>query len=350
MSAGKILFVEDELSSNIPTLLRMFDRHLSPEEKKSLKEIINKSSGYGAGNENIKAIFKGNPFIDIEYSFHDALRAVSEKYDDYLLFIVDRNLSKSESKLTDIQAIDTSFTEDSYIRYMDREGDFLLGRLATKGINCCDSFYFMTAHGPEETLRNEETIDAMIALNVFKKDNFLEKTNDDDFSRLLGIINDLDTLTLLKKYRDVFEVFEKEWLDNKFRKGLTSAIKNMDNWQKKNIDDNALIARQMLESIYDTLVDNGLIPENIYNKQGKPWTLREEDGELSMRTIIDHLKRNKKISGVQIPAAEFTYGMASKIIHWKQGNPEPSKYSNHALVCSLCDSILWFKSKMIAEE
>lgn len=348
MSAGKILFVEDELSSNVSTLLRLFKEQLRPVEKKSLEEIERDSSNFGATNEDIKAIFKDNTLIDVEYSFPGALKSISEKYDDYLLFIVDRNLSKSPSELPDIQAIDATFTEDAYIKYMDREGDYLLGWLATKakGINCCDSFYFMTAHGPEQSLKNKEIIDTFIDLNVFKKDNFIEKTNNNDFSRLFGIINDFDTLTLLKKYFEVFEVFEKGWLDNKYRKNLTAAIKNMDNHQ--NIKINAVTARNILESIYDSLVDEGFIPADIYNnKQRKFWALREEDGELSMRTIIEYLKREKKLSGVQIPAAEFTYGMASQIVHWIPGRrPEPSKYSNHALVCCLCDSILWFKDAM----
>lgn len=348
MSAGKILFVEDELSKNVPNLLRLFEKYLSVAEKKSLEKIHNDPDGFGATNEDVKAIFKDNPFIDIEHTFPGALKAVSEKYDHYLLFIVDRNLSKSPPELADIQIVRPSFSEDMYIKYLEREGDYLLELLATKGVNCCDSFYFMTAFGKGEALRNEDAISTLISFDAFKHGNFLEKGKKEDFIRLRDEIINIPQIWI--KFRDVFEVFEKGWLDNKFRKGLADAIKNMDNWQKKNIDDNALIARQILESIYDTLVDNGLIPENIYNnKQGKFWTLREEDGELSMRTIIEHLKWKKELSGVQIPAAEFTYSMASKIVHWIPGRPEPSKYSNHALVYGLCDSILWFKSKMIEQ-
>lgn len=343
MSAGKILFVEDELSKNVANLLRLFEQHLSPDEKKSLKDIENDASGFGATNEEIKAVFNDNPFIDVEYSFSRALKAVVESHDDYDLFIVDRNLSSADTDLNEIQAINKDFSESMHKQYSEREGDYLLLLLATNGINCSDSFYFMTAYGAGEALRNEDTIASLIALERFRQDNFLEKGRKDDFIRLRNkIVNDL----ALVKFRDVFAVFEDGLLDNDSRKKMVDAIKNMDTLQYNNIDKNALNVRQILESIYDALAKRtGLIPPTIC-KYGELKTLQHEDGKLKIRGIIKHLRENQELSGIQLAAVDFIYSMASEIIHDGSKIALASKYSNHTLVHGLCDSILWFKEKM----
>lgn len=347
MSAGKILFIEDELSKNVPNLLRLFEKHLSPTEKNSLKEIENDTSGFGARNEDVKAIFKENPFLDIEYSFPNALKTVSEKHDDYFLFIVDRNLSSLPSTLADIQAIKPSFSENMYSQYMEREGDYLLELLATKGINCCSSFYFMTAYGKGEALRNEEAISKLISFDAFKQGNFIEKGKRDDFIRLRDeIINDFRALAT---FRDIFEVFKKEWLDNDTRKKFVTAIKEMDNWQPENINKNALNVRQILESIYDSLAKKTtLIPAEIY-KYGEFKTLQRANGDLKMRSIIGYLRDKQEISGIHLSATDLIYSMASEIIHSGPNKALASKYSNHALVYGLCDAILWFKTKMVEQ-
>lgn len=347
MSAGKILFIEDELSKNVPNLLRLFEKHLSPTEKNSLNKIESDTSGFGGTNEDVKAIFKENPFLDIEYSFPDALKTVSEKHDDYLLFIVDRNLSSFPPALADIQAIKPSFSESMYSQYKEREGDYLLELLATKGINCCSSFYFMTAYGKGESLRNEETISKLISFDAFKQSNFIEKGKKDDFIRLRDeIINDFRAIAT---FRDIFEVFKNGWLDNDTRKKFVAAIKDMDNWQVENINQNALNVRQILESIYDSLAKTTtLIPSEIY-KYGEFKTLQHANGDLKMRSIIKYLSGKEELSGVQLSATDLIYSMASEIIHSGPNRALASKYSNHAMVHGLCDAILWFKSKMIKQ-
>lgn len=342
MSAGKILFVEDELSKNVPHLLRLFEKYLSPAEKTSLNEIINDQAG--ADNEGIKAILKDNPFLDVEYSFAGALKTVSENHNDYQLFIVDRNLSSQMSTLADIQAVRPSFSEDIYIIYMEREGDYLLEFLATKGVDCGASFYFMTAYGKGEALRNEETISKLISFDAFKHSNFIEKGKKDDFIRLRDEI--VNNFRELAAFRDVFEVFKKGWLDNDTRKKLVATIKDIDNWQPENINKNALNVRQILESIYDSLAKNTtLIPAEIY-KYGEFKILQHENGNLKMRSIIGYLRDKQEISGAQLSATDLIYSMASEIVHIGSIKARASKYSNHALVYGLCDAILWFKEKM----
>ncbi len=347
MSAGKILFVEDELSENVSRLSRLFKELLSKDEKESLTKIENDPAGYGATNKITKSLFKDNHIIDVEYSFAGALEMVSQKHDDYLLFIIDRNLSKNQYKLADIQALVPNFSKGMYDQYFEREGDYLLEFLATKGVNCCDSFYFMTAYGKGESLRNEETISRLISFDAFKQGNFLEKGKNDDFLRLHNeIIKDFQVFV---PFRDIFEVFEKGWLDNDTRKKFVASIKDMDNWQPANIDKNAMNVRQILESIYDALAKKTtLIPAEIY-RYGEFKTLLRPNGDLKMRSIIGYLRDKQEISGVQLPATDLIYSMASEIMHIGSIKARASKYSNHALVYGLCDAILWFKSKMIEQ-
>lgn len=347
MSAGKILFVEDELSKNVSRLSRLFGRYLSRDERESLTRIENDPLGFGTTNQDIKSLFKDNPFIDVEYSFAGALKTVSERYDDYLLFIVDRNLSSSPSTFSDIQAINPSFPEAIYNQYKEREGDYLLLFLASKGINCYDSFYFMTAYGTGASLINQDIIAMLISFDAFKNSNYIEKGKNDDFLRLRDeIINDFQVLAT---FRDIFEVFKKGWLDNDTRTQFVAAIKDMDNWQPANINQNALNVRQILESVYDSLaMRTTLIPPEIYQAGGFR-TLQRANGDLKMRSIIGYLRDKQEISGIHLSATDLIYSMASEIIHDGPINAHASKYSNHAMVHGLCDAILWFKSKMIEQ-
>lgn len=43
----RILFVEDELATNIPRLIRLFRRYLGKQQREKLQEMENDDSGYG---------------------------------------------------------------------------------------------------------------------------------------------------------------------------------------------------------------------------------------------------------------------------------------------------------------
>lgn len=337
---SKILFVEDDLSSNIPALITMFDNLLEPAERDLLIEIENDALVYGATNEAIKAVFKANPCIDVEYSFPGALKAVSEKLDEYLLFIIDRNLSINPYELVDIQAIVPNFSEEMYVQYCEREGDYMLELLVTKDINCSDSFYFMTAYGPGESLRNKEAIERQISFDKFKKENFLEKGKPEDIVRLREITNGFETLDLLRKYRDVFVVFEKGLLSRHVKNELLETLMQMDNHNLTTIKDNLARIRRIFEAIYIEISKrrDDIIPVKL---------LRGDRGELKVSAIINHLKNNGHIDGV---ITEFSFKIWSVASdngsHTPYQNPDymPTKYTVQSITYALLDILLWMKS------
>ena len=70
----KILYVEDELSKNIPRIIRLFQKYLGEERIRELEAIEHDESGFGGRPEDIKQIVELCNKIEIEYTFSNALR------------------------------------------------------------------------------------------------------------------------------------------------------------------------------------------------------------------------------------------------------------------------------------
>jgi len=145
----KILFVEDELSKNIPRITRLFSKYLGKKRIQRLESL--EADEYGAEPEEIKAIVEETNLIELDYRFSDALRKIVQSYQDYALFIVDRNLYQTEYDFEEVKKIDHSYTEALYERYFEREGDYLLYKLAM--LSNADivkaKFYYLTAYSAD---------------------------------------------------------------------------------------------------------------------------------------------------------------------------------------------------------
>lgn len=188
----RILYVEDELSKNIPRLMRLFTRFLNDSARQKLQAVEGDPSGYGASEEDIKNIVDAAE-IEIDYRFPDALRKVIRQPDQYALFIVDRNLSVAGYRIEEVITIDPKYTVEQHARFFEREGDYLLQKLVFSGIDVLSKFYFLTAHPSEDEIRNGNEIETLLNFGQFKRENFIEKGNAQDFKRLQSII---DTITL----------------------------------------------------------------------------------------------------------------------------------------------------------
>lgn len=181
----KILYVEDELAQNIPRLLRLFEKYLSKTEQQRLDDLQKDLEGYGASSDEIKQIFKDIQFIDIEYRFPDALAKALKSPETYSLFIIDRNLADAAYTLEEVQKIDPNYTQDLRDRFLEREGDYILLKLAmTKQVDVLKKFYFLTAYSVEHEVRCSPEIVDYIQFGAFKQDNFVEKGNPEDIQRL----------------------------------------------------------------------------------------------------------------------------------------------------------------------
>ncbi|WP_207680782.1 hypothetical protein [Desulfonema magnum] len=65
----KILYVEDELSRNIPGIIRLFEKYLGKKKIRRLKELEEDESGYGAEPDEIKGIVEETNIVEVEYRF-----------------------------------------------------------------------------------------------------------------------------------------------------------------------------------------------------------------------------------------------------------------------------------------
>ena len=85
---SKIMFVEDEISSNIPRLIQLFGKYLSEAEKTALLDAEN--NPMGANGEDIREILADNPVVEVFDSFKQVLQHIrnltAQALDDYDMF------------------------------------------------------------------------------------------------------------------------------------------------------------------------------------------------------------------------------------------------------------------------
>ena len=186
----KILYIEDELSKNIPRILRLFPKYLKTEQIEALNALESDEIGYGAGPEEIKSIVEESGVLEIEYRFPDALRKIIHQSEAYTFFIVDRNISKNEYTHKNVQDIDSNYSEKLYKRYSEREGDYLFLKLALfSHIDVMMRFFFLTAYPAPTELRSAKEIEQLIDLGKFQERNFFEKGNGSEIERLRQIMD-----------------------------------------------------------------------------------------------------------------------------------------------------------------
>lgn len=188
----KILYVEDQLAQNIPRLLRLFGEYLGKLDRNRLEKLEQASEGYGADPEEIKQVFKDIQKIDIEYRFPDALSKIRQNADQYALFIIDRNLSETGYTMEEVQNIEAQYTQKLHERFHEREGDYLLLKLAmNKQVDVLNKFYFLTAYSAQHEIRSSAELENFIDLGAFQQKNFIEKGNEADLKRLLEVIRNI---------------------------------------------------------------------------------------------------------------------------------------------------------------
>lgn len=201
---SKIMFVEDEISSNIPRLSQLFGKYLSEAEKTALQEAEN--NPMGANGEDIRAILADNPVIEVFDSFKQALEHIrnltSEELEDYDMFILDRNLTGGMGySLQEIQQIDKGFDT---CKYSEREGDYLASQLLFKGCPIKEKVFFYSAY---KTMSSGATeIEQMVGYGTFFLDNFFDKGQP---AELIKLINNQQRASLFAEHRDIFGIIAK---------------------------------------------------------------------------------------------------------------------------------------------
>ena len=223
----KILYVEDQLSKQVDTILTLFSQVLGKNLKKELRDLIKDPSGRGASAEEIKEIVGKSNRLDLSDSFPDALRKITHHYGDYELFIVDRNLAEVEYDFSDIQKIDKNLTEERLEKYWDWEGDWLLNVLVHKKIDVRNQFYFLTGYTGEEI--KSENINHLIEQNRFNiSEQLVKKGELEQLDYLKKRINQNLTIKLCNENKDIVDILQSK-LGDEAVDDFIDILKNNDN-------------------------------------------------------------------------------------------------------------------------
>jgi hypothetical protein len=153
-------------------------------------------------------------------------------------------------------------------------------------------------------------------------------------------------------YPDVFEIFEKRYLDNDVEKMLLSLLKETRIIQGNDLRPFSTKIRSIQESIYKNL--NHYFPNILPNdcfKSGNGMVefnkakslLSGKKKDVNNNTVID---KKKDIQGTDIEnLSNSIYWVSGNIIHYEKDRVYyPSKYAIQSLVYALLEQLLWYKT------
>lgn len=333
----KILFVEDELSKNIPRIIRLFGNFLGKKRIQRLQDLEADSSGYGAEPEEIKEIVEETNFIEVDYRFPEALPKILYQYDHYLLFIIDRNLVEGEYTFEEVHQIDSSFTEEQYEKFYEREGDYFLYKLAFNGVDLKNKFFFLTAYDVNSGIRGIEEIEEFIShFGDFKARNVIEKGSG-AFDILLDVMANIKTLSIRSENSHYLNILHK-YADQICADSFLDILMEKDN--ERRIKDNLSRIRNIHEAILKACCRN--IPEMAMKCTNERGEVILGDRTIKWLSDTDHINSIIRQFLFTVKTISSDYGShentTAKRIY------APTTDTVNALVHALKDLICWFGS------
>ena len=327
----KILYVEDELVTNIDQIERLFEKYLDDDVTEKLKAFKEKRL---KRPDELKKIVEATDLIEIEYRFPDALRKIIHDHEKYSLFIIDRNLSESKYEHNEVRRIDSTYNNEKYEKFSrtNREGDYLLHQLIlVHKVDVEKKFFFLTAYSARDELRGSEVIGEYILMKQFTEKNFMEKGKEEDFDRLKGIIENNEIISLIHENTDYLLILKRHIDDE--AAGLFLDVLHFQHDESR-IRDSLNRIRIVYENILTVCSD--VIPgmkRECGNEKGDKTILW-----LRNKNHIDDLILRNFLFSIRKIANEF--GSHKPYPY----NPiyEPTSDTVRALVYALKDVIVWF--------
>ncbi|MFA7056638.1 MAG: hypothetical protein WC155_03640 [Candidatus Cloacimonadales bacterium] len=330
----KILYVEDELKKNISGIIQLFNKYLGEDIVLKLEELMN---DVYSGDEEIKDVIEQCDFIEVAYSFPDAIKKVKLKPELFSLFIVDCNLSEQPYLVRDLREIAPEYDEDKENRYRGREGEYLLNILsANKQIeDLKDKFYFLSAYSASSN------IISLIDNGTITKNNYIEKGSSEG-NRFLKrkVIEKNKNLLVKLTNKPYIDVLEK--IDSNLKSSFINLIINQNN--ETRIRENCQIIRMISEKIYTKVAKDNKVPSNIF--------VDRYPDQINIRPFIYWINNKRKFNANSIinNGMLAIQSICSDVIHGGIKGYQPTIDTVNYLVYALKDIILWYSQDKIKKK
>lgn len=339
----KILYVEDELTKNVPRIRSLFSKFIEDKDLIELQDLENDDSGYGISAEEIKEIVERSRIIEVAYTFPMALEKIMNKVDEFSMFIVDRNLLEVPYKLEEVTKIYPDYTEQNDNDHSSREGDFLLQILAIdKQIDIKSKFYFLSAF-TDSDIKGCNELQTFIKMFKFKENNFIGKSED---KKLKELINKHELLDIQSKNKVYINILRNS-VGNKAVKKLCKIIETKDHHDEiiGNLSEIRKISEKNLKKVALKFeVANGYVDsKGAINYRGfVGWLKNSKKGK-------DGKNRNDYRLNTSVIIISSLYDIQSicsdEAVHEYLGNRnkgyQPTINTVNSLLYSLKDLILW---------
>jgi len=339
----KILYVEDELAKSIPYIIRLFSKYLGQEGIQKLELLQTDENDGNSLSEEIKAIVEETDLVEVEYRFSGALDKIMNAYQKYALFIVDRNLVESEYYPEEIKEVDPDYTQIEYDDYFECEGDYLFCKLALAGrADIMKKFYYLTPHSyKQRDINIPEAVKALIDMNKFMANNFIEKNNEKGFKRLQKLVNNVKLLDVRNENRHYLKIL-KDNIDEESAQRFLLMLHNKDSNKKETVTDNLELLGNILKKILTEAAKRLNAPPSCWDNRNRLiiknflWRLTrdETDGRISYKFDTNSLLRGFLYT---------LYGITSDLsLREKSAAYQPTANTVNSLLYALKDIILWF--------
>jgi hypothetical protein len=150
-----------------------------------------------------------------------------------------------------------------------------------------------------------------------------------------------------KEYADVFEVFEKGYLDSKFRIELLKILKTINDDAKN--QENLRAVRVIQDEIYNSLnrKNSGIVPTGSFTNKNKHLSGNTDQNHSPTTTVFQTNTISFLANMIYRISSEFGNHPPRKptnvtVEYWEM----PSKYAVKSLIFALLEQLLWFKSLM----
>jgi hypothetical protein len=338
---SKILYIEDELTKNIPAIKKMFEPLLA--NRNLMKQLDALESKKPVLASDVVNVCNKASELDVVYKFPVALTKAVHHHQDYDLIIIDRDLSSydysaSGDKIkSDLDYAGLSDPGEKAAEYLHREGDLLLLILLRLEPETRDKIYFL-ADNAKELVRNSPELDTIMDITHFSADRILEKSTEAE-KVISDVIADLPAFSIQNQYRTQCEILRKQFSEETV--DLFIDIVRLSYVIEKKID-----FMQKLRPLTEKFLV--ALAEKINDSNASYWDRYHGKSNLKQKDFINSLDTIDRRYGIgynkNIRQCLFSlWQIPSDFASHTSGNPNDiTAYTIQALLNQLCDVILWY--------